>query len=91
MNSSHKRLCNFNPSVVNIHTQSTGFKAGNTEHSGIIAERGNSVIIVTDFKLDDQGLIPDRGTEFSSSLCVQSSSEAHRASRSISTGVLSPG
>jgi hypothetical protein len=53
---------------------------------------GTSVSIVTDYRLDDRGSIPDRGKkDFSSSLCVQTSSEAHPASYPIGIGCLFPG
>jgi hypothetical protein len=32
--------------------------------------RGSTVIIVSDYRLEDQGSIPGRGKDFSSSLCV---------------------
>jgi hypothetical protein len=38
------------------------------------------VSTVSDYKLDDQGSIPGRGNGFSSSLYVQTRSEAHPAS-----------
>jgi hypothetical protein len=47
--------------------------------------------IVTDYTLDDWGSIPSRGKGFSSSLCVQTSSEAHTASCPMGTGGPFPG
>jgi hypothetical protein len=38
---------------------------------------GNSVSIVSDYRLKDQSSIPSRGRGFSSSLYVQTSFEAH--------------
>jgi hypothetical protein len=52
---------------------------------------GRSVGIVSDYKVDDQGSIPAEATDFSSSLCVYTSSEAHPASYPLLPGVLSPG
>jgi hypothetical protein len=50
---------------------------------------GTSVSVVSDYRLDEPGSIPGRRKDFYSSLCVQTSSEAHPASypMSISTGV----
>jgi hypothetical protein len=48
--------------------------------------RGSSVIIMTDYGLDDRGSIPDRG-----SLCVQTGSGAHPASCPMRTGGSDPG
>jgi hypothetical protein len=50
----------------------------------------NSVSTVSDYRLDDRGSIPTEETDFSSSLCVQTSSdcEAHLASYPIGTGGL---
>jgi hypothetical protein len=47
---------------------------------------GSSVSIVSDYRLDDRGSIPGRGKGFSSSLFVQTSSEAHPASYPMGTG-----
>jgi hypothetical protein len=43
---------------------------------------------VSDYRLDDWGSVPAEAKDFSSSLCVQTSSEAHPASYSVGTGVL---
>jgi hypothetical protein len=56
--------------------------------------RGSSVSIVSDYGLNDRaiGIRSLAGTnDFSSILCVQTGSEAHPASCTISTRVLSPG
>jgi hypothetical protein len=46
----------------------------------------------SDYRMDDRGLIPSRSEGFfSSSLCVQTGSEAHPASYPAGTEVLSPG
>jgi len=42
--------------------------------------------ILSDYRLDDRGSIRDRGKGFSSSLCAQTSSEAHSASYPMGTG-----
>jgi hypothetical protein len=47
---------------------------------------GSSVSIVSDYKLDERGSIPGRGKLFISSLCVQTSSQAHPASCPMGTG-----
>jgi hypothetical protein len=47
---------------------------------------GSSVSIVSDYKMYDQGSIPGRGKGFSSSLCVQTGSEAHPASCPVGIG-----
>jgi hypothetical protein len=52
---------------------------------------GSSVSIVSDYRLDDWGSIPGRGYDFSSSLCVQTSSEAHPASCPVGTAGSIPG
>jgi hypothetical protein len=49
--------------------------------------RGSSVSIVSDYRLDDQGSILVRCKLFSFSLCVQTSSEAYSDSYPIGTGV----
>jgi hypothetical protein len=46
---------------------------------------------VSDYRLDYRGSISGRDKYFSSSLCVQTSSGAHRASCPMSTGIISPG
>jgi hypothetical protein len=46
---------------------------------------------MSDYTLDNRGLIPDRRKYFSSSLFVQTGSEAHPASYPMGTGVLFPG
>jgi hypothetical protein len=38
------------------------------------------------YRVDDRGSIPGRGKGFSSSLCVETTSEAHPASYSMGTG-----
>jgi hypothetical protein len=56
--------------------------------------RGNSVSIVSDYGLDDRMIgvrSPAGAKDFSSNLCVQTGSEAHPASCTTGTGVLSPG
>jgi hypothetical protein len=51
----------------------------------------SSVSIVSDYGLDDQGLILDRGWDFSSSLCVQTGSGAHQAYCTMGAGYPFPG
>jgi hypothetical protein len=46
---------------------------------------GSSASIVAIYKLDNRHRIPARGKDFSSSLCVQTSSEAHPASYPMGT------
>jgi hypothetical protein len=46
---------------------------------------GSSVSAVSDYRLDDRGSIPAEVKDFSSSLCVQTTSEAHPASYTIET------
>jgi hypothetical protein len=58
--------------------------------TGSTRSRGSSVSIVTDYGLDDWGLIPDRGRGFSSSLCVQTGSGAHPASCPMGNGASFP-
>jgi hypothetical protein len=56
--------------------------------------RGSSGSIVSDYGLDDRAIevrYPTGAEDFSSSLCVQTSSGAHPASYPMGTGVLSPG
>jgi hypothetical protein len=56
--------------------------------------RGSSVSIVSDYGLDDRAIgvrSPAGAREFSSNLCVQTGSEAHPASCTMGTGVLSRG
>jgi hypothetical protein len=48
--------------------------------------RRSSVSIVSDYRLDHRGSIPGRAKLFSSSLCVQTSSEAHAASCPMRAG-----
>jgi hypothetical protein len=47
---------------------------------------GSSVSIVSAYSLDDRGSFPTEVKGFSSSLCVQTSSEAHPASCTMGTG-----
>jgi hypothetical protein len=47
--------------------------------------------IVPYYRLDDQGSIPEEANDFSSSLCVQTSSEAHPNSYPLGTGGSFPG
>jgi hypothetical protein len=47
---------------------------------------GSSVSTEADYRLDDRGSIPAEEKDFSSSLCVQTSSEAHPTSYPMSTG-----
>jgi hypothetical protein len=57
-------------------------------------EPGSSVSIVSDYGLDARAIevrSPAEARDFSSNLCVQTDSEAHRASYPMGTGVLSPG
>jgi hypothetical protein len=49
-------------------------------------EPDSSVSIVSDYGLDGQGSIPDRGTYKTSNLCVQTGSRAHPASCTVGTG-----
>jgi hypothetical protein len=60
---------------------------------GILASGtwGSSVIIVSDYRLDYRGSIPPETKDISSSLCVQTTSEAHQAAYPVGTGVFSPG
>jgi hypothetical protein len=56
--------------------------------------RGSSVSIVSDYGLDDRVIrvrFPAEAKDFSSSLCVQTSSEAHPASCPMGTGGAFPG
>jgi hypothetical protein len=56
--------------------------------------RGGSVSIVSDYGLDKRAIgarSPAGARDFSSSLCVQTGSEAHPAFCTMGTGVLSPG
>jgi hypothetical protein len=48
---------------------------------------GNSGSTVSDYILDDRGLIPGRGTGFWSGICVQTSSEAQPTSYPMGTSV----
>jgi hypothetical protein len=52
---------------------------------------GSSVSIVSDYTLDDRVSIPGRGKDFPSSLCAQTSSEAHPASYIMGTVGSFPG
>jgi hypothetical protein len=52
---------------------------------------GSSVSIESEYRLDDWGLVPGRGKDFSCNLCVQTSSEAHPASYPVGTGGPLPG
>jgi hypothetical protein len=55
----------------------------------IYRSRGSSVSIVSDYGLDDRaiGVISPAGAkDFSSSLCIQTGSEAHLASSTMGTG-----
>jgi hypothetical protein len=52
---------------------------------------GSSVSLVSGYRRDEWSSILAEAKEFSSSLCVQNSSEAHPASCTMGTGVLSPG
>jgi hypothetical protein len=70
----------------NIYTNCTYFTC-----SPIQSARGSSGSIVSDYGLDDRGLIPDRGRGFSSSPCVQTGSGAHPASYPMGTGGPFPG
>jgi hypothetical protein len=47
---------------------------------------GRSVSIVSDYRLDNQGSIPGKRKDFSSSLCVHTGAEAHPASCTMDTG-----
>jgi hypothetical protein len=49
----------------------------NVEEFLLLATSSHS--IVSDYRLDGRGWIPSRGKGFSSSLCVQTGSEAHLA------------
>jgi hypothetical protein len=48
--------------------------------------RGISASIVSDYSLDDRGSIPAEAEYISSSLLIQTSSEAHPASYPMGTG-----
>jgi hypothetical protein len=52
---------------------------------------GSSVSVVSDCRLDDQGSIPAEAKDFSSSICVQTSSGVHPASCTMGTGGSFPG
>jgi hypothetical protein len=59
-----------------------------------IQEPGSSVSIVSDYGLEDRAIgvrSPAGAKDFSSSLCVQTGSEAHRASCPMGTGGPIPG
>jgi hypothetical protein len=47
---------------------------------------GSSVSFVSDYRLGGRGSIPGRGKDFTTSLCVQTSSKAHPASYPMGTG-----
>jgi hypothetical protein len=49
-------------------------------HQILLRNRGSSVSIVSDYRLDDQGSIPAEVKDFSSSLCGQTRSGAYTAS-----------
>jgi hypothetical protein len=51
----------------------------------------SSVSVVSDYRLDDRGSFLGKGTELSSSICVQTSSEAHPVSCTVGTGGPLPG
>jgi hypothetical protein len=51
---------------------------------------GSSVSIVFDYRVDDWGLSQAEAKDFSSNLCVQTSSEAHPTSYPMSTGGFFP-
>jgi hypothetical protein len=57
----------------------------------LLRSRGSSVIIVSDYGLDDRDSIPDRGRGFCSSLFVQTGSVAHPASYPMGAGGPFPG
>jgi hypothetical protein len=52
---------------------------------------GSSVSMMSDYRLDDRVSSPGREKNFSSSLCVQTSSEDHPVSYPMGTGILPPG
>jgi hypothetical protein len=52
----------------------------------LLGNSGNSLNIVSDYRLVDRGSISGRGEGFSSSLCVQTGSEANPASHAMDTG-----
>jgi hypothetical protein len=52
----------------------------------IMVSRGSSVRTVSDYGLDCQGSIPERGRGFASNLCIQTGSGAHPASYTMGTG-----
>jgi hypothetical protein len=59
-----------------------------------LGSRGSSVSMVSDYWLDDWAigvLSPAGAKDFPSSLCVQTDSEAHRASCTVGTGGPFPG
>jgi hypothetical protein len=51
----------------------------------ILTRLGSSVSIMSDYRLDGQGLIPSRDKGISSSLCVQTRSEVHPAYHPVGT------
>lgn len=53
--------------------------------------RDSSVSKVTSYELDDWGFIPNGGKGFSSSLCIQTGSEAHPTSYPMDNAVPSRG
>jgi hypothetical protein len=68
--------------------------AGRHAHDHIWRSWGSSVSIVSDYTLDDRATAvrsPVAAKDFSSSLCVQTSSEAHPASCLMGTGDPFPG
>jgi hypothetical protein len=52
---------------------------------------GRNILYLSDYGLDDRGSIRGRVEDFSSSLCVQTDSEALTASFSVGTGGPFPG
>jgi hypothetical protein len=56
----------------------------------LLHSASSSVSLVSDYRLDGRGSISNRGKGFFSSLCVQTSSEAHPASCPMGTGVPFP-
>jgi hypothetical protein len=53
--------------------------------------QGDSFSIMSDYGLEDQNLIPDKGIDFSSSPCVQTSNRAYPASCAMGIGSPFPG
>jgi hypothetical protein len=82
--------------VLRCETGGSGSPSRSATKFGIYVdlEPGSSVTIVSENGLDDRAIgvrSPAGANDFSSSLCVQTGSGYHPASRSMGTGILSQG